>query len=363
MLYTTTLIVPTRACFDVHIPDNMPAPLYANTPWLPSELMLEIFEIALIEPRNATSLAFVSKRTTALLYKLLYRNVILSNPGRVESFVGVLSAGRARPGSIREHVKRVIITFVDHPPYPMITCSFIRYILHVCTGAHTFVVPGIISHSLLARSDPPQIRVVPASTTHLTLGHFKESDLLVRESLPPLQLARPLFNNLTHLRIADPWILFTPPSTVLAHLGPLPRLTHFYFAKMVGRGETDEEQFVKDVAEVLRARPALEYFIVGACLPLTGHIKKSELEVFEECVRVSTTWALVRELQKTEKRLLIVRGAFRGGWHREWSKGDHITNGAEPFDFWGETVKEGWLQRDREMLPEEVRPIGRWDWP
>ncbi|ETW74853.1 hypothetical protein HETIRDRAFT_108444 [Heterobasidion irregulare TC 32-1] len=319
---------------------------------LPPELILEILEDVLAEPHNITDLALVSKAIASLLYRLLYSTVLLPSPERIRSFAeDVISTA---PGLICQHVKRVIFTWEGQPSKE--TLDFARDILLACTEAHTLALPGCLVPSLLADDNP---QCLPTTLTHLTLGSFSMSNI-------PPNHARPSFSNLTHLRIADPFGLFTTPRAMFKHLGSLPNLTHLYVPHVIMRWPDTDDDFVDDVVALLHERDKLHCLIVGLCLPRIQqpseeYDRDRDYELEERVRQASTAWTRVKQLQEAEERLLIIRADVTGAWLREWKNAGSIK---KPFDFWRETISEGLSERKREgSCQSQSGEKGRDLWP
>ena len=375
----------------ITFPAPAPAPAPRATFPLPNELIIDILEYAVVHPTHLAHLALISKRTTELFNTILYRTVLLPTARAILHFAR--TATSAAPGLLHQHVKRVVLAELHAPPS---VHDAVRAILRTCTGAHTFVLPGAFVSDLLKPDNfpaAPSHGAVPTpAPTHLTIGYFDDPDASRRWSaflppttthtapLPPLCIPRAapaLLAGLTHLRLGEPAELFLAPRALLAHLGALPRLTHLHVARQIDANEDNDVAFVQDVAQLLRARPALACVVVGAFLPLFGPARHRLASIFDdghegregagaarekekekaeqgaERCRAATIWRLVGALQKTEERLLLVPGRYGSWWH-EWQGAGCIANASEPVDFWRETVAEGLRERERGRLAEAV---------
>ncbi|ETW74851.1 hypothetical protein HETIRDRAFT_456371 [Heterobasidion irregulare TC 32-1] len=300
---------------------------------LPIELVIEILEYTLVKRQYIRELALVSKLTTELYYKLVYRTIIPRTSRGIKLFER--TAIDAQQGLIHEHVKRVIIIYLAWASVELLAvrcveqslCHDAWRIVRSCTGAHTFAFPGPFIPYFLKRLRSDPIRRITRHT-HFTFGNF-----------------------------------FVAPRVVLAHLGPLPRLTHLCVPRRLDvypAHDAHDAAFVDDVRVILAERSALAHLVVGACPPLCKYKyaiyeEPRHPEAEEQQCLAAPVWRAIKALQETEARLLMVRGDVAGVWCREWD--------AVLFDFWADVVREGLLEREREALPEAERPLGKWQWP
>ena len=247
---------------------------------LPIELVIKILEYTLVKRHYIRELALVSKPTTELYYKLVYRTIILRTSRGIKLFER--TAIDARQGFIHEHVKRVIIIYLAWASVEL--CHDAWRIVRLCTGAHTFAFPHPFIPYFLKRlhSDPGK-RIT--RHTHFTFEEFSDVDCTQHATplpIPSPRYHRPnFFAHLTHLRIGDPSPRFVAPCVILAHLGPLPRLTHLYVPRLLDvypAHDAHDATFVDDVRVILAERPALTHLVVGACLPLC----KYKYAIYEE---------------------------------------------------------------------------------
>ena len=163
---------------DRQMQDTTDGGLHRTIP-LPIKLVIEILEYTLVKRHYIRELALVSKPTTELYYKLVYRTIILRTSRGIKLFER--TAIDARQGFIHEHVKRAIIIYLAWASVEL--CHDAWRIVRSCTGAHTFAFPGPFIPYFLKRLRSDPIRRITRHT-HFTFGNFVDRDCKRRVTPP-----------------------------------------------------------------------------------------------------------------------------------------------------------------------------------
>ncbi|KIK92011.1 hypothetical protein PAXRUDRAFT_830371 [Paxillus rubicundulus Ve08.2h10] len=206
------------------------------TPVLPPELEREIFLLTAQAYRGvSTRLMLVASRVKTWLETFVYKTVVLRCPGHAFQFLYTLA--KRPPQFAHSHIKALCIR-------PQIPLSVTTQLLTLCSGLETL---ALWTHS--QPENPTDITNLLSSTPLTSLSINLHTITTNPTYYPPPALQHhPVFVNLTHLDIVNPWVVWTT-SLGIEHL---PRLTHLAF-RFWSRGSVNAA-----LSRILRESPRLD---------------------------------------------------------------------------------------------------------
>jgi hypothetical protein len=259
---------------------------------LPVELVYSILELAILHCRPGI-LAVVSKAVHGVVNAILYHTVVLESPEDIALFNRTI---RSKPRIFfANHVRRLVVTCLRNSPEHQVL-----NILAACTGLQVLVFPS--SHLPFTISS----RVSHAhdvGPSELILQSLDMKDVCVD---PPLI---PNSDSLTHLRFCEPSDVWRSPSSMLASFGPLPHLSHLQLSRRANANKDNDYLFVQDIRTLLWSRTALKLLVVS--------IFDKRSWISPESVADSHIWNLMRDLQDTDSRVVVLVGRY-GDWKKRW---------------------------------------------
>ncbi|KAF8839327.1 hypothetical protein BDN67DRAFT_970167, partial [Paxillus ammoniavirescens] len=212
------------------------------TPVLPLELEREIFLLAAQAYRGvSTRLMLVASRVKTWIEVFVYKTVVLRGRGHAFQFLYALS--NRPPDFAHSHVKSLCIR-------PQIPLSLTIQLLTLCSGLETL---ALWTHS--QPENPAEITNILTSLplTSLSINLHAITTNLTCYPRHALQ-NHPVFVNLTHLDIVNPWVVWTT-SLGIEHL---PRLTHLAF-RFWSRGSVNGA-----LSRILGESPRLQVLVLLA---------------------------------------------------------------------------------------------------
>ncbi|TFK74576.1 hypothetical protein BDN72DRAFT_759323 [Pluteus cervinus] len=295
---------------------------------LPSEVALDIFELALLE-NEPKILVVVSKEIQRVINTIIYRTVTLDNVRSIQLFHRTITSRSSAELAVL--VKALAITWSPGFAQPA-THRLILDIATICTGARTLVLPSFYNTSLrptrTATSGRPVIRL--DDPLQLTMQSFDAytPQYLHTSSAMHAAAATPIhrFASITHLRICEPSDYWYSPKDILDSFGALPYLTHLQLSRRAEANEGNDVIFVDHIKEILQTRKTLKMLVVSVFAP-TWWCEESVLE--------SRIWQVLDELAVADSRLFGLVGR-QGEWEKSWD-GVRLRTPA-PVSFW-ETVR------------------------
>ncbi|KAJ6593461.1 hypothetical protein B0H19DRAFT_1090411 [Mycena capillaripes] len=309
-------------------------------PDIPTEIGLEIIELALIATSSST-LSAVSKKFNALVCKIIYKTVVLNRLSRIALFHRTVRSKSLE--FLEAHVRCLAVTSTSYTPEARIQ---LEEIVAACTGLRTIAIPrpGILTSAAISATRPSELIIQKFDA----MTPF-EWDPLFDEAVD--SPAARISQNITHLRICEPGAAWHSPLATLEFFGPLAGLTHLALARSVNpRRNPNDALFVAEVRTLLDTRPGLKMLVVNL---FPARWPEPTLTTATLCSHNCLCKALIRV---ADKRLVVLATGWDSVMEQDaqWLSGfrptfpppaNHGSSRLGSVSFW-----ENWRMSDRRVV-------------
>ncbi|EGN91870.1 hypothetical protein SERLA73DRAFT_80053 [Serpula lacrymans var. lacrymans S7.3] len=358
---------------------------------LPTELILNISELALLSDRSAlANLALTSRCILAHTNVILYRTVVLATLHAVFLFlrtvmsidvnafsVRTVPPGHRRPvirapsnitsAFLQTTVKRLAITLTTYLPGRGPLVHQIARIIELCSGVQTIVLPvglatsicevGSLPRSLpIASTSPSPTELVISSYADLTQPKDAGSQLPALPQWRPTPpntpfpsrasspaptsssvVSLPIFTHITRLRICEPSLMWHTPHTLVSLF---PNLTHAALARRAHANADNDLCFLSAVRAMLACSRDLRMLVVVVFPFRAKASDENEQYVLGVGVRDSEIWSEIKQIRDEDSRVWVMEGTY-GAWAKEWEGNEIIASASGPGDWWQRVMRSG----------------------
>ncbi|THV05154.1 hypothetical protein K435DRAFT_816704 [Dendrothele bispora CBS 962.96] len=223
---------------------------------LPSELVLDILELALSETKPKV-LATVSKAVSSYVETIVYRTVVLDSKDTINLFHRTTLSKSSN--FLACHVKKLVLTW--GPPSKTVQFTRLLDIVAACTGLCALVLPSGYDVDTIATI----LRAHRGNTLSEMIVHSHEGVSLLSMFYPNTMKVdySTRASSITHLRICETSSGWVAPREMLDMFGTLPQLTHLELPRRIHANEDNDATFLEDIRAILRTRPFMKMLAVS----------------------------------------------------------------------------------------------------